>query len=120
MTGGHGSGCDGSGGSCTIELFKFIIKIYQIIGIYRPASDQTRSPINAKNGLNLFCLAHSLTSTTAHLFIEANSMIDFGLIVLIDLTALTAGSMYVILIWQINDRFHFIENCERFIQNSEY
>lgn len=109
----------GNDGSRTIELFKFIQKTYQDIGIYRPQSDRTRIPVNSKNWFLIFSYAEFFISSAAYLLFEANSMIEYEMTSFICLTVLLCVSLCLISFWQMRNVFHFIGNCERFIKQSE-
>lgn len=110
----------GGGGGRTIKLFKFIQKSFQGIGIYPPQLNQTHNPINPTFWLNLFCHAQFFVSSTAYLLFEADSMIEYGLVFFIDATVIGCFIFYLISFWETKAIFNYIENCERFVEKSEY
>lgn len=111
------AGCD------TIKLFKFVQKIYQFIGI-SPSKFKERSRrgriINAKNWFIIGCHVQYFLSTVAYLLFEANSMIEYGMVFYTCTTVPLSLVLYLILIWTMESFSNYIENCERFIEKSEY
>lgn len=107
-------------GGGTIELFSFIQKVYQDIGIFPPKSNQSpKSHINLKNWFILFCLVQFFISTAAFLF-HANSMIEYGMVFFACTTTVLSITVYLIIVWQMKNILKYIENCERFVEKSEY
>lgn len=103
-----------------IKLFKFTLKIYQHIGIYPPAYNQTPSPINRKNCFFLISLVQFFITTAAHLFVETNSIIEYGLVFFPCLNAILGFSLYSFLMWEMEAILNYIGNWEQFINKSEY
>lgn len=102
------------------ELFKFTQKFFQDIGIDPPPSNQTHSRITSKNWIFLSPLVQFLISSAAYLLIEANSIIEYGIVFSNCLSAAICIILYLILIWRMNFFLSYIENCEQFIANSKY
>lgn len=106
-------------GGGKIELFKFIQKNYQAIGIYPPGTNMNCHSINAKKWLIIFSLGQMFITSLIYLFVEAHSMIEYGM------TFHTCGALvlsiivYSILFWQMENILNYIENCERFVEKSE-
>lgn len=107
-------------GGGAIKLFKFTQKAYQGIGIYPPESNQSRSRINAKNYFFLVCQAQYFITTAAYLLFEANSMIEYGMTFFTCTTVITVIALYTILLGRMQNILNYIENCDRFIEKSEY
>lgn len=103
-----------------IELFKFVRKTYQDIGIFPPESNPNFNSINLKNGLFSFCLIQFLISTAAYLWFEAKSMIEYGIICYTCTTIIFSLAVYLIFLWQSRNILIYIENFEWFIEKSEY
>lgn len=104
-----------------IILFKFIQKCYQDVGIYPSQSNQNHNTINSKiGGFHFFSFAQFFISTIAYALFEANSAIEYGLAFFICPSIVFYCSLYLISLWQIKSISNFIENCERFIEKSEY
>lgn len=97
-----------------IELFKFVRKTYQDIGIFPPESNPNFNSINLKNGLFSFCLIQFLISTAAYLWFEAESMIEYGIICYTCTTIIFSLAVYLIFLWQSRNILIYIENFERF------
>lgn len=107
-------------GGSKIELFKFIRKTYQDIGFLSPQSNRNGSFFNTKNWLHLFCVTISFLSTTAYLLFEAAAMTEYGVAFFVATSILLAIIKYSIICWQMENVLSYIENCERFIEKSEY
>lgn len=111
----------GGGGDGTVELFRFIQKTYQDIGIIPPRPNENHCSFNAKKWYFLFCLAQFFISAAAYLLFEANSIIEYGMVFYTCSTTVFSSVVYLILIWQRENILDFIANCEGFIQEkSEY
>lgn len=107
-------------GGDRIKLFKFIQKSYQEIGIHSSHSDQNCRSINLKVWFILLCHAHFFISSAANLVFEANSMIEYGMACYTCSTTVFSIVTYLISFWQMENILSYIENCERFIEKSEY
>lgn len=108
-------------GDDKIKLFKFTQKLYRNIGILPPKSNpRISSPINLKNFLFLLCLTQFFTSTVAYLWFDVHSMTQYGVTFYSCTSIAFAITLYVILLWQMENILKYIQNCERFIEKSEY
>lgn len=102
-------------GGDKIKLFQFIQRTYQLFGIYPLQSNQNRSPINWRKFGFLFNLVQFFLSTIAYLLIEANSLNKYGMGFYTSIT-IAVFSFF----WKMENISNYIENCERFIEKSEY
>lgn len=103
----------------TMELFKFLKSTYTRIGILPAESNQNTNPINWKNCFFLLCEGQFFISSVTFLLFEANSMIEYGMASFMCLTTLLCTILYWILFWQMKHISKFIENFERFTEQSE-
>lgn len=108
-----------NGGGTTIQLFKFTQNTYRDIGIFPSESNRNHSAINSKNWFFIICHAEFLISSAAYLWYEANSWIDYEMASFTCTSVVISIIEYMMLRWQIGNIFNHIENCERFIENSE-
>lgn len=102
-------------GGDKIKLFQFIQRTYQTFGIYPLQSNQNGSAINLRKFGFLFNLVQFFLSTTAYLLIEANSLNKYGMGFYTSIT-IAVFSFF----WKMKNISNYIENCERFIEKSEY
>ena len=103
-----------------IKLFKFNLKIYQEIVVFPPQHDLNHNPNNLRKQLYLLCFAQFFISTTAYLWFQANSMTEYGLVFFTCISIALSFTYYLTELWRINKILNYIENCERFIEKSEY
>lgn len=107
-------------GNDEIKLFQFIQKTYKNIDIHQSEPNGNRSPLNLKNVFILFCHAQFFISSTTYILFNAKSMIEYGMAFFICTSIVASGTVYLVLTWQIKITLNYIENCERFIEKSEY
>lgn len=103
----------------SIKLFGFIKKTCENIGIFRPQLSQNSKFINFKTGLLLFGETQFFISTTGYLLFEANSIVEYGMVFFTCTSIVLSIIFYSILTWQMANILNYIENCERFIEESE-
>lgn len=108
--------CDGGG----VKLFNLSRKIYQNIGIFPLEPNQNRRFINLKKWFLVFCHVQMLITPAAYLVLEANSLIECGMIFFNCSSVALSILVYLTMIWQMRSILSFIENCELFIGRSKY
>lgn len=102
--------------SSKTKLFSFIKKIYQNINNSSSRPNPHSSPINSNKRIFLFSIAQLLIPSIAYVLFEANSMFEYGLAIYSCITTIVFS-----LFWRHMDNIYdYIENCERFIEQSEY
>lgn len=97
------------------KIFQFIQKVHKIFGF------DSSHPNSTNLRQILFLIAHGqlLISLFAYLVIEAKEMFDYGF-GLHNLTSIAISVIvYLLFIWQLENTMKFIENCEKFIENSK-
>lgn len=102
----------------SIKLFQFVQKFHRFIGIY-PREPNQKHSTNWTQATCLISYAQYLCTTSAFLLFEANSLFDFGFVFFTLAAVVNCIAIYLIFIWQSQNTYEFIENCERFIEKSE-
>lgn len=82
----------------SIQLFQFVQRFHQTIGIYPCQSNQKQHPINWTQAIFSICSAQSMLTTAAFLVFEAKSMFECGLVFFILITMINAIVIYLIFI----------------------
>lgn len=102
----------------SIQVFRFIQKIHQDIGIFPSPPNQKQCALNSKNTFFLFALAQYGLTVVAYSVFDAKMMVDyaFGFIALVSIV--NSILIYLLFIWQQEYTVKFIENCDRFIEKS--
>lgn len=103
----------------SIKAFEFVQNFLPSIGIYPSQSNQKRWSINPKNVIILFCMGQAVTTLVGFLIVEAHSMLDYGFGFYVLLTSINGMVTYSLFIWQKDNTFEYIGNCEGFIGKSE-
>lgn len=104
----------------SIELFQFIKKYYDAIGINKPESNHLDWHFfNSTNWILILSAISMLISSIAFLLFQAKTTYDFGWSFLYSLCLFFGGIFYVIFSFQIKNISIFIKSCEIFIQNSK-
>lgn len=103
-----------------IKLFLFIQQTYQDIGVHASESDESGSDINPNRRRFVVGLGQMFITSAAYLLVEANSMFEYGRAFYTFITVLLSMILYSIMIWQMEKILNYIENCELFIEKSEY
>lgn len=116
----------------SIKFLHFIQKFHRIIGIRLSQPEQkivfalfkrkcvTISISSFKIIIFLIFCTQILFTTVAFLLFDAKSMFDYGLALFIFISTICGIAIYVIFVWQSKNTLKFIENCESFIEKSEY
>lgn len=104
----------------SIELFQFIRRVYQIVGIIPSYSNPKWFLIESRKMIFLLGLTQYLISTAAYLIFEAKSMIEYAISFLFLIFVIDSVILYVIHIGQIENILKFIGNCEQFIKSSKW
>lgn len=99
-----------------IKLFQRFQKFHQmrIIGI---SSFQANS--NSRKTFGLIFFGQFTVTTVAFLVFDAKSLFDYGFGFFTVITAINFNIMYLIFIWEFENTYKFIGNCERFIEKSK-
>lgn len=103
----------------SVKLFNFLQKYYRTVGIHSPQSNQIRCPFNWKNVFFVICLVKSISTTTAYLLFQAETIIDIGISIFFLACLILGLTLYLIPIWQMGNITEFIESCETFIATSK-
>lgn len=103
-----------------IKLFQFTQKFYKLTGIRPPQPNQLQSSINLTNKIYLICLAQVNFSTIAFIVFEAHSMLWYGYGFFLVINFTTFIIVYTIYMMKAASLFKFFEECEEFIEKSEY
>lgn len=104
-----------AGNNVAIELFGFIKRTHENVGIFRASLDS----INPKNCLILVGEAQFFISSVAYLLFETSSIVDYGMVFFTCASINLSITIYLLLFWQTTDILNYIENCERFIEKSK-
>lgn len=106
----------------SIKLFQFIQKFHKIIGIdlYQQLVDHEQYSVNSINIIFLISFAQIICTTIAFLVFEAKSFFAYGFSFFTIICVISSAVIYLIFIWQSQNTSKFIENCERFIEESKY
>lgn len=101
----------------SIRFLQFVQKFYQIIGVGR-----NQAPHSTRSTQKFFLIgsAQSMFTTAAFLMYEATSIFNYGYAFYILISIINSATIYVVFIWRSENTSKFIENCERFIEKSEY
>lgn len=102
-----------------IELLSFNRKCYGLVGIPPLQPDKDAPSSNSKNLIIVTSLTVWFLSSAVFFVNEANSMIDFGLSFFAASAAVAMNCLYLDIIWRIKIIHAFIEDCERFIEQSK-
>lgn len=109
-----------SGYSDRMKLFQFTQETYRDIGIFPPKPNQNRCLAILKKWFFIFCHVQYFIPSAAFLWFEANSMIEYEMASFTCTTIAASFILYLILFWKMKNIQKHIENCERFVENSEY
>lgn len=103
----------------SMKLFLFFRKIHQTVGIHAPQQFQKQFSIKSQNAIFLFCIGQYTLTAVEFLVFEENSLFTIGLAFYTFLCLIASTVYYLIFIWQNGNALSFIQNCEKFIENSE-
>lgn len=103
----------------SLKLFQFIRKFDQAIGIHPYEPNQKGFSFNWRYATVSFGLAQFFLSSVGFLLFEAKFLFDYGLGIFIVLIVLDGVILHLIPIWESNNMFKYIENCEKFIEKRE-
>lgn len=104
----------------SIKIFQFVQKLHQIIGIHIPHLNQKQHPTIPTRMIFLICLIQMVITAMAFLLFEATSMFEYGLGTFVVVAMINGIVIYLTLIWQLQNTFKFIENCEEFVEKSKH
>lgn len=97
----------------SINLFQFVQKCYQFIGVNPSQPNQKRRTIF------LTCSVQVLLTTVAFLVVKANVLFEYGLGFFFFTSILNGIVIYLLIIWQFENFLAFIESAEKFIEKSK-
>lgn len=100
-----------------VKLFQFVQKCHQAYGIYPVQPNQRK---HSTKFIVLMSYAQFSVTTAAFVLFKAKSMFDFGFVFFLLISITNAIAVYLIFIWQSQNTFEFIGNCEGFIEKSKY
>lgn len=103
----------------TVKLFQNVLTYFEAMGIYSLQSDQAQS-YNGKKLLIPLSLAIMFTSTSAFLVFKAAAVFEYAICFYFGITRPTAVAIFLILSFQMPNIIKFIENCEQFVNRSEW
>lgn len=100
----------------SIKLFHFVQEFQKTAGIhsFRP------NHFNSTQMILLSFCAQFIFTTAAFLVLKAETMFELGFALFVFFSMSNTAIIYLIFIWQSEKTLKFIENCEGFIQKSEY
>lgn len=104
----------------SIRLFRFVRKIHQFLGIDQSESKQKRYFIVFKQSLFYIYTTHFSITTARFSMFVANSMFEYGFGFYLFISSVNGTAIYFSLNCQYKNTLKFIENCEKFIEKSEY
>lgn len=90
------------------------------MGIKPTDANQKQSSVNWKFTIFLSFLLHQWFTAIAFLVFEAESMFDYGLAFYIFLSITNSTVISLLFLFEKENTFEFIKNCERFIEKREY
>lgn len=97
----------------SIKLFQFIQRYHETVGMRSTQTNKRRSQI-----FLIFAMQYMILQTI-FLIIEANSMFDYGFGFFMAICVATTTIIYFLFKWQLKNTLTIIEDCERFISQSE-
>lgn len=107
-------------GGDSIQLFRFIRKFCQTIGVSALQPKQNRYHVNSMNWFTLFCLNQFFISTAAFLSFEASSMVEYGMTFLYCAINLICNILCLVVFLQFENISKYVGNWEQFIGQSEW
>lgn len=105
--------------SNSIQLFQFIKKFGQTIGICTPRSNRNRYALNSKNWIFAIFTAQYAMATVAFIVYDAKSVVELGIALVQLNNTIISMLVYFIINWKMDDILKFCESCERFIEKSK-
>lgn len=103
----------------SIKLFSFIQKVSQVIGVYPLQSNENGPSINSRNWIIIISLVLFALPSTAFFFSEAKSMLEYGISFYGASVAALFMCIYISMGGKMNNMRTFIENVERFVEESK-
>lgn len=102
------------------NLFQFIQKFYQTIGIYSCVEKSLKKcAINPRNMIILILLTLYTLTMVAFLLFDAETMFDYGFGFYAIIAIINFILNYLLFIWKFEKTVIFIENCTEFIEKSK-
>lgn len=103
----------------SIKLFRFNQKYCQAIGIKLPQMKQNRHKFNAVNWSFVICATEFAMTLLGFLAYDASSMAEYSANFYTLICIINAIFDYLILVWKLEDVLKYIDNCEKFIEESK-
>lgn len=100
----------------TIKLFKITQQICRNIGIFPPESNQNRTLTRFNYWAILLSLVQLFISSAAYLMLEANSLMEYGIVFYSCTTLGFCFFLYLVFIWQVEIISKYIRDFEKFIE----
>lgn len=107
----------------SVKLFQFFQQIHQLIGFSpqsHPIQKYQETILYLIKTFLLLCCAQLILATAAFLALESQSILDFALAFYVLISLINGMVIYSVFIWESENTFEFIENCEGFIGKSKY
>lgn len=100
-----------------IKLFQFLQKLYHLIGIHPPQSNENHK-FNLQNGFFIFAWVQMVTLTGAFILFKAKTFSEFSISFHICVTTLVNLFGYIMNIYQKGNILNLIEKLNEFIGKS--
>lgn len=106
--------------SSSVELFQFVRRFHQTIGIYASQSNGNQCSTKSRRTICFISSAQFRITTFGYLPFEASTMFEYGFGFFALVGSINCLVIYSIFIWQSENTLKFIESCEGFIRKSEH
>lgn len=103
----------------TIELFQYVQKIYQIVGICSSSNYHGQHRVSAKATFILGCMILSFNSSFAYFLFEANSVDEYGRSFYMSFTKLEIYLYFVVNLAKVEKILNLIKKLEDFVELSK-
>lgn len=103
----------------TIELFQYVQKIYQIVGICSSSNYHGQHRVSAKATFILGCMILSFNSSFAYFLFEANSVDEYGRSFYMSFSKLEIYLYFVVNLAKVEKILNLIKKLEDFVELSK-
>lgn len=104
----------------SMKLFLFYKEIIQTIGILSAQLNRNHFSINLNDLTYPIFIAQFFVTSVGFFLFDAKSLLEYGMSFYDIVASILAMAFLLINVWQMRNIFKFIENCERFIEESKY
>lgn len=102
-----------------MELFRYVRKCYQTLGVY-PVQSNQNSRFNLRNLFILMCILQMFTSSLAYFLFEAKLIGEFADSFFMVSSTLNCAFYFLISIFKISNILTLIGEFEQFIEKSKF